>query len=263
MPLPTKAPASVKVPASPEAPAWLTARPVAHRGLHDGAAGIIENTPTAARAAIDAGFAIECDVQATADGEAVVFHDFTLARLTRATGRVDECTAADLTAVRFRATDDPILTLAAFLDQVGGRAPVLVEIKSRFDGDLTLTRRVAEIVGGRPDAVALMSFDETIVAALHDLAPHLPRGIVAMADYGDGEWAMLDAARKRSLAGLLHVDRSRPDFLAWHVKDLPHPVPSLARHFGMPVLTWTVRSPEDRRLAEDYADQMIFEGFRP
>src|SRR4051794_2404055 len=60
---------------------WLTARPIAHRGLHDKAKGVIENTVSAALAAVDAGYAIECDVQLTGDGEAVVFHDFTLDRL--------------------------------------------------------------------------------------------------------------------------------------------------------------------------------------
>ena len=117
------------------APPWLVARPIAHRGLHDSRAGIFENTLAAAEAAIAGGFAIECDVQDTADGEAVVFHDHTLERLTGGHGSVRERDAAELTALAVAATQDRIPTLEAFLARVAGRVPVIVEIKSRFAGD--------------------------------------------------------------------------------------------------------------------------------
>jgi len=245
------------------APSWLTAQPVAHRGLHVVADRVLENTPGAALAAVARGFAIECDVQLTADGEAVVFHDFTLDRLTGESGRIDTRTAAALAGIVFRDSDDRIPTLGDFLDLVGGRVPVVVEIKSGFDGNLALTRRVAEVVAGRDDPIALMSFDPAIVEALAELAPGRPRGITAEANYDHGEWARLPAAMQKSLGHLLHMEHSRPDFLAWHVKDLPHAAPNMARYFGMPVLTWTVRTPEDRETAMQYADQMIFEGFVP
>ncbi len=245
------------------APRWLTESPVAHRGLHMASAGTIENTVSAARAAAEAGFAIECDVQLTRDGEAVVFHDFTLDRLTDGTGRLDGRTAAELAAIPFRVTGDRIPTLGTFLDTIGGRVPLFIEIKSRFDGDHALARRVAAILSGRSDPVAIMSFDETIVEALDTLAPDRPHGIVAMDDYSGREWDTIPPERKRSLAGLLHVGRTKPDFLAWHVKALPHAVPNLARYFGLPVLTWTVRTAADREKAAAYADQTIFEGFDP
>jgi glycerophosphoryl diester phosphodiesterase len=242
-------------------PAWLTAQPVAHRGLHGN--GLIENTLSAARAAIDKGFAIECDVQITADGEAVVFHDFNLERLTDGNGRLDALSAQALAALAYRRGGDRIPTLGAFLDLIGGRVPLLVEIKSRFDSDLRLTRRVAEILKGLSTPVAVMSFDDEIVAALIALAPDRPRGIVAEAQYHDHGPVRIDPARKTILAGLMHVARSKPDFIAWNIKNLPHPLPNLARHFAMPVLTWTVRSAEDRQTAAAHADQMIFEGFVP
>ncbi len=117
-------------------PAWLTARPIAHRGLHVRADGVIENTVGAARAAIAKGFAIECDVQLTRDLEAVVFHDFTLDRLTEATGRVADRTAAELAATPMRGTTDRIVPLAEFLGVLDGKVPLVCEIKSAFDGDL-------------------------------------------------------------------------------------------------------------------------------
>ncbi len=83
------------------APAWLTERPIAHRGLHDAAEGVIENTLAAAEAAIAAGFAIECDVQLSADEEVFVFHDETLDRLTDAEGALIDKSAAQIRCARF------------------------------------------------------------------------------------------------------------------------------------------------------------------
>ena len=117
------------------APDWLTARPIAHRGLHDRAAGLPENTLAAAEAAVAGGYAIECDVQLSADGEAMVFHDEALGRLTEASAPVEARTAAELGALAVAGTAERIPTLAAFLQRVAGRVPVVVEIKSRFDGD--------------------------------------------------------------------------------------------------------------------------------
>jgi glycerophosphoryl diester phosphodiesterase len=242
---------------------WLTARPVAHRGLHD-RQRIIENTMDAAEAAIAKGFAIECDVQLTADGDAVVYHDFTLDRLTEGKGRLDQQTAAALAAVPYKATANRIEPLAAFLDRIAGRVPVVVEIKSRFDGNRTLVERTAAVVRERgTQPLALMSFDPDLVEALRELAPLVPRGVTAEAAYDDADWGYLSPERRRDLAHFAHIGRTRPDFIAWRVADLPNGVPTMARYFGMPVLTWTVRTPADRERAAAHADQMIFEDFVP
>jgi glycerophosphoryl diester phosphodiesterase len=245
------------------APAWLTARPIAHRGLHDQSLGLIENTLSAARAAMARDFAIECDVQLSADGEAMVFHDATLDRLTQSSGPLAARRAGDLAQVALKGTAERIPTLASLLAALAGRVPLICEIKSAFDGDLRLTRRVLEVVRGAGGPVALKSFDPAIVAALRDLAPDLPRGIVGESRFDDPEWEMLGEDR-RPLAQLLHYPLTRPDFLSWQVQDLQSAPPVLARHgLGLPVLAWTVRSGPDRALAEAGADQMIFEGFVP
>lgn len=246
------------------APAWFSARPIAHRGLHNRAAGIVENTFSAAEAAIAAGFAIECDVQATADGEAVVFHDFTLDRLTAQHGLVRDRLAAEVTRLAVGGAGDRIPTLAQFLDRVGGRVPLVVEIKSRFDGNPTLTRRTAEVASAYRGLVALKSFDPAVVKALRRLAPEIPRGVVAESRYDHPEWNFLDDEAKRALANLLHFDETRPDFLSWRVGDLPCAAPFLCRLLtGLPVIAWTVRTEEDRQRAAAHADQMVFEGIRP
>ena len=250
-------------------PAWLTARPIAHRGLHDHAAGRIENSGSAARAAVEHGFAIECDVQLSADGEAMVFHDFRLDRLTGESGPVRARSAAVLSRIALAGSTDGIPTLPEFLDLIGGRVPLVVEIKSAFDGDFRLARRTADIVAASNAPVAIKSFDPAVIAHLRENRAALgvantPLGIVAEADYSHGDWAALPKATQVDLANFLHYERSQPDFLSWRVRDLPHPTPYLCRTaLGMPVMSWTVRTPEQRALAALWADQMVFEGFVP
>ena len=243
---------------------WLTARPVAHRGLHDARAGVIENTPQAFEAAIAARYGIECDVQISADGEAMVHHDDALGRLTEGSGPLATVSAAELQKVKFKNGDGRIIALSALCDLVAGRVPLIVEIKSRFDRDLRLTQRVTEILGSYAGPAAAMSFDPTVVAALRNSAPKLTRGIVAEHGYGHHEWSRLTPAQKRRLAYLLHWPTTRPDFVAYGAHDLPSLAPAVARWvLGRPVLSWTIRSVNEMRNVKFWVDQVIFEGFRP
>ncbi|MCJ2080689.1 glycerophosphodiester phosphodiesterase family protein [Methylobacterium sp. J-090] len=249
---------------SVNAPVWLTARPIAHRGLHDRAAGVPENTIAAAMAAIAGGYAIECDVQRSADGEAMVFHDAGLGRLTGVADPVESLTAAALSDLAVAGSGERIPTLPDFLAAIGGRTPLVIEVKSRYDGDLRLVRRVAELAVAHDGPVAVKSFDPDLVAALRDLAPGIPRGIVGETRQDDPVYAALAPSLRRSLSNLLHFERTEPDFLSWRVDDLPCAPAHLCRLLGArPVMTWTVRNPDQRRHAEAHADQMVFEGFRP
>lgn len=243
----------------------LFERPIAHRGLHDASAGIIENSRSAVLAAVDAGYAFEVDVQITADGEAVVFHDDTLDRLTDAHGPVKARTAAELTQIPLRGSwyGDHIWTLAELLSLVDGRVPAVIEIKTHWDGDVRLAARTAELLGRARGIVSAKSFDPDMVAELRRVAPGLPRGIIGYA-YDDDEAEAFSALQRICLRNLIHWPRTRPHFISWHVKDLPRSTVSLAaRLCGAPVMTWTVRTPEDQARAGLYADQMVFEGFRP
>ncbi len=240
-------------------PDWLTARPIAHRGLHDAAGGVIENTVSAFRAAIDGRYAIECDLQLAADGEAMVYHDAELGRLTEGSARVDSLSAGELRAVAFKATGDRMITLGELCDLVGGRVPLVIELKSRFDGDLRLAARTARVIEAYAGEAALMSFDPGPVTALRDLAPKRPRGLVAMRRQRGAAEPEAHPARF-----VVQAIAARLDYLAYRVQDLPSALPSAARRFlGMPLLTWTVRTQEDRAAAARHADQIIFEGFRP
>lgn len=246
------------------APDWLTARPVAHRGLHDRTRGIIENMPAAALAAVEGNSAIECDVQLSADGEAMVHHDDALGRLTEGSGPLRSLTSAELKAVRFKDTLEKMMSLGDLCALVEGRVPIVIEVKSHFDGDRKLVRRMAEVLSTYSGPAAGMSFDPDQVLALREIMSELPRGIVAQRAYSEADWPEATAAQRKGMLHLRHAFRTRPHFVAYWVNDLPAPAPWVARRvFGLPLLTWTVRTPDQRERAARYADQMIFEGFRP
>ncbi len=232
------------------APPWLTARPIAHRGLHGAPTGAVENSLAAAEAAIAGGYGIECDVQLSRDGVPMVFHDFGLERLTGVARPLAALTAVELGTLAYRDGSGTIPTLEALLATVAGRGPLVVEIKSRFDGDLRLAEATAAAVAAYDGPVALKSFDPAIVARLRGGAR--PVGLVAQ------------AAPAADAPPLPPDDffRTVPDFLSWHVGDLPHAVPALCRDIGLPVMSWTVRTAAQRATAMRFADQIVFEGFR-
>jgi glycerophosphoryl diester phosphodiesterase len=165
-------------------------------------------------------------------------------------------------------TTDRIPPLSTLLDAIGGRAPLIIEIKSRFDGDWRLAERVASVIAEYEGPIAIKSFDPYVVAHLRENGERLgtnrrPLGIVAEASYDDHKPSLPQALRE-SLAAFLHYPHTRPDFLSWRVDDLPHAIPFLLRtQLDTPVITWTVRREEQRALAAQWADQIVFEGFLP
>ena len=241
---------------------WLIERPIAHRGLHGD--GQIENTLGAAAAAVAAGYGIEADLQLTADGEVVVFHDTNLDRLTSGKGPLAALPLGELKKLAFTGSTEKIPSLQELLDTVAGRTPLLLELKSEWNGNARLVVRTAELLTNYAGPVAAMSFDPDLVIALQTLAPGLPRGIVAERYYDDPDWRPLSRGRKFAFGNLLHIGRTKPHFVAYYIRDLPALAPLLCRYaLGMKLLTWTVRTETERRRARWWADQMIFEGFRP
>ncbi len=241
---------------------WLTARPVAHRGLHDKTVGIIENTSSAFAAALEGNYAIELDMQLAGDGSVIVFHDETLDRLTQQTGSVIDMTMPELRAVRFRSSDDRIQTLEEVLEQVNEKVTLVLEVKSQWMNVGPLEQRVVDILSRYQGPVAIMSFDTRSVAMLRKLSPGMTLGLVAERFDAD-EYANLGWYRRFCSTHLLHAFSIKPDFINFNVKHLPAAAPLIARKAGLPLLTWTVKSPHDREIADKYADAMVFEGFRP
>lgn len=230
---------------APQRVAWLRGACFAHRGLHG--AGVSENSETAARAAIARGLGIECDVRRSADGQAVVFHDETLERLTAEQGPLGERTAAQLGQIRLGAGPDTIPTLRYWLDMVAGRVPLLIEVKAGRSGRVTAlclaVRRVLEGYGG-PHAV--MSFDPRVSRWFAVHSPQTVRGLVISEENAK---ALVGRVKRH-----LSLWAARPDFLAYDIRDLPGRFPSAQRRRGLPLVTWTVRTPEHVARAREYAD---------
>jgi glycerophosphoryl diester phosphodiesterase len=233
----------------PDRLSWLTARPFAHRGLHG--AGLSENGMAAFEAAIAAGYGIECDVRASRDGVALVFHDAMLARMTGVAGSLGAREAADLDALALP-DGGAIPRLAALLERCGGGVPMLIEIKVQGRTVAPLCAAVARDVAVWTDApVAIMSFNPLVVRWFRQYSPQVVRGLV-VTEQGKG---MMRGKVGRALALWL----GKPDFLACDIRDLPSPFTCRARAKGRPVLTWTVRSDDDHARAARHADQIIFE----
>lgn len=238
---------------NPDKVAWLSGVDYAHRGLHG--AGLPENSPAAFAAAIARGMGIECDVQRSADGQAMVFHDGTLDRLTGETGPVAERSAAELGKIALSGGTDTIPSLRQLLDQIDGRVPLLIEIKSRRNGfrrTSALCLAVRRELEGYQGHVAIMSFDPRVVRWFADHSPLTVRGLV-MTEENDK--ALAGMIRRR-----LYLYRARPEFLAYDVRDLPSRFAAAQRRRGLPLLTWTVRSAELRERAAIHADAPIAEG---
>ncbi len=237
-------------------------RPIAHRGLHDHQHGTIENTRTAFQHAIDHGYAIECDLQLTADDDAVVFHDLTLDRLATTQGIVRDFTMAQLTNINLKSTTDHMQSLYALLQQVNGVVPLIVEIKSRWDGNIMLAERAALLIENYRGPVALMSFDPSQIAFLQRHFNHIPRGIVADRVH-DAEYEKLSLARRLSLRNFEHIEETRPHFVSYDHNKLPYAPLQQMRAAGIPIICWTIKSLEQAFRALRYSDQITFEGFLP
>jgi len=242
---------------------WLK-RPIAHRGLHDAARGIIENSASSAEAAIAQGYAIEVDLQCAADHRPIVFHDRTLDRLTPATGAVAGRSAAELCTIPLKHSDDHILSLRDLLALVQGRVPLLLEVKSTWGDDRRFEANIAQELATYAGLVAAMSFDPRCVAAFRTYAPALPRGLISERFQGPRYWSQLTTPQRFAMRHLLTCAFARPHFIAYDIKALPALAPAVARHlFGLPLLAWTVRNEAERARALRYADAMIFEGVMP
>ena len=242
---------------------WLTARPIAHRGLHDTASGIIENSPSAVEAAIEGGYAVEVDLQSAEGLEPVVFHDFKLDRLAGETGPVAARRMDELRRIAYSGSDDRVMSLDDLLDLAAGRSPLVIEVKTDWSGTGDFARVIVDKLERYAGPIALMSFDPKFVSALRDYAPAVPRGIVAESMWAPDNRALGLATSIRH-GYILHAYRTLPHFVAYDIRQLPALAPlALRTIFGLPLLTWTVRTPAERRKAKFLASQMIFEDFRP
>ena len=245
-------------------PAEFLRLPLAHRALHMRSDRRPENSPAAIRAAVEAGYGIEIDVQCSRDGQAMAFHDEWLERLTEVTGFVRDFDAADLMQIKLRDSDDGIPTLPQVLQMVAGRVPLLIEIKDQTDRmaqtDGRLEAAVAAALAGYAGPVAVMSFNPHSVAHMARLAPAVPRGLTTSA-YAASEWEPLAAERCDELREIADYDRVGACFISHEAADLARPRVAALKAAGSAVLCWTIRSAAEEAKARAVADNVTFEGY--
>lgn len=245
-------------------PAAFLDRPIAHRALHDVAAGRPENSRAAIAAAISAGYGIEIDLQLSSDGVAMVFHDERLERLTGARGLLGARDAAELSALKLKGGDEGIPTLSEVLDLVAGRAPLLIEIKDQ-DGALgpdvgPLEQATAEALRGYAGPVAVMSFNPHSVARMARLAPQVPRGLTTEA-YAAENWPGVPGSRLEELRRIPDYARTGSCFVSHDWKDLAAPRVAELKEQGAAILCWTIRTPEQEAQARRVAQNVTFEQY--
>ena len=231
--------------------------PVAHRGLWtpDGAP---ENSLGAFQAACQAGYGVELDVQLSADGEAVVFHDDHLKRMTGAEGKIRDYSAADLAQMRLAGTDEYVPTLLETLAVIGRRAMVHVELKTPYGEVGPLEQRVHEVLMDHVGPTCVIGFNPYSHAWFADRFPGVLRGLDS---YDYKRAPQLAEVQREAFARLEHVAIARPHFLAMHIAMLPDERVAKYRAEGMPVVGWTVRDPAQWDAVKDHCDNLIFEGF--
>lgn len=238
--------------------------PLTHRGYHDKTRGVIENSLSAFRAAIKAGYGIELDVQRSADDVAIVFHDDDMDRLTNKTGAFRDYSAAELGRTVLRGGTDTIPTLTEVLALVAGRVPLLIEIKENWntmqDTDGILEKAVADALAGYKGPVAVMAFNPHCIAHMARLAPDLPRGLTTEA-YDPIHVAPIPAEVCAYLREIPDYDRTQSSFISHQVSDLGRPRVAALKAQGAVILCWTVRSPEMEAEARKIVDNITFEGF--
>jgi glycerophosphoryl diester phosphodiesterase len=245
-------------------PEWLLRTPVAHRGLHDAARGVIENSLPAFWAAARSGFPVELDVRLLADGEVVVFHDRTLERMTSQAGEIESRTSGELRDVRLSgaAVEDPrdsdarIPLLRDVLDTIAGATPLLVEIKN--EGDVgALEEAVASVLESYRGPYAVQSFHPGTVRYWREHQPDVPRGLLS----GDFRHELIDDDTRERLRNLESLDECAPDFIGYDIRLLPNDPVSRAGARGLPVIGWTARSLAEAERALAHCANVIFEGF--
>ncbi|MFD1195393.1 glycerophosphodiester phosphodiesterase family protein [Seohaeicola saemankumensis] len=238
--------------------------PIAHRALHDITAGRPENSPAAIEAACQAGYGIEIDLQLSSDGQAMVFHDYDLKRLTDQTGPVRQRSAAELGQIRLKGGTDTIPTLAQVLQQVAGRTPLLIEIKDQ-DGAMganvgALEAAAARVLGDYAGAVAVMSFNPHSMIAMAGLAPDVPRGLTTC-DFNAEDWPLLPPGTRTRLRDIPDYDAAKACFISHEACDLGATRVADLKARGAVILCWTIKSAEAETEARQVAHNVTFEGY--
>lgn len=231
-------------------PDWLTNTPIAHRGFHNINASIVENSLSSFKAAIDAGLAIELDIQFSKDEVPMVFHDKTLERLTNSNAKLSEKTKEELSNLALSSTTDTIPSLEEVLNLVNGQVPLVLEIKPVSGDREKRVGIILALLNGYDGDYCIQSFDPMIVHQVKKLAPTVIRGQLGMKSP-----PKTVPAGKRFLITQMPLNRlTQPDYIGYDIQDLQS-----FKKTNRPILAWTVDDKEKLKKARKFADNIIFE----
>ena len=232
----------------------------AHRGLHDNQSDAPENTMAAFDKATEAGYGIELDVQMTKDGQVVVVHDFDLKRVCGIDKAVDECTYEELQEYPIYGSSQRIPLFTDVLQLVGGRVPLIVEIKYK-NGKSPICEKAQEILNTYEGVYCIESFHPQALLWYKKNYPEICRGQLSMNYQRETE----NAGPEKWIARHLLLNfLARPDFIAYDCRAKNALSKTIDRKlFGCPSVGWTIRSQEELDACRDYYDYFIFEGFIP
>ena len=232
----------------------------AHRGLHDGNTGALpENSLSAFELACKEGYGIELDVQLSKDGQVMVFHDYTLSRMTGADGKLCDLTAEELGKLRLAGTEEKIPTFREVLALVNGRVPLLVELKGE-SFDTTLCPKVAEILWEYDGAYCIESFNPLL---LKEIRTHLPKAYLGLLYTNACRDKKKLTAINLAVSGMLLNFLAKPNFIAYNKEDRNSPFVKLTTGlYRAPKFVWTVRSEEELSASRVAGECAIFEGVR-
>ena len=242
---------------------FITRLPIAHRGLHNADENIVENSKGSVLAAIKHGYAIEIDVQLTKDNQAIVFHDENLQRMVDNDGKVIDFTLQQLLEFKQKANGENLISFKELLEIVDGKVPLIIEVKSIAKNVGPLEKHIADAIQNYKGEICVMSFNPYTVREFKRIAPDIIRGIVALQNMKIKNWPNTTPFKRFIFKNLLHWFLIRPDFISYRVHDLPIISTQIAGFFGIPIITWTVKNPEDAQHSYKYADQITFEKYLP
>ncbi len=231
----------------------------AHRGLHNEHKA--ENSMSAFKAAVDAGYGIELDIRLSKDGRLVVFHDDTLDRVCGREGKVIDFTAEELATFKLNGTNDGVPLFSDVLSLIDGRVPLLVEIKED-PGVSAVSKAACEMLSRYKGEFIVESFNPLSLGTVKKHRPRFVRGILSQRYYAYEQYRKpLYFALQSLLLNLI----CRPAFIAYdhrHAKSVA--LRFVRKFFGVPTLAWTVRSPEEEAEARKNGfDGIIFENYLP
>ena len=236
----------------------LTGVDYAHRGLWN--AIYPENSMPAFYNAVRNGYGIELDVHLTKDGQLVVFHDDNLMRMCGVDRNIHDCTLSELSQMRLMGTDCTIPTFSQVLSVVGGRVPLIVEIKTGPNVP-ELCEKANALLRAYRGSYCMESFDPKAVQWWREHAPGTIRGLLAHGTRGLDKQTL--TPQMYFMETLMHNFIARADFIAYGYKTEPNLPMKVMRLLRPTFVAWTVRSQEDMDHLRGQYDLQIFEGFIP